>query len=49
MLMLLVVLGLAMILLLLAFVLVWRLVDLFKAKGRWTEEADQELSEEVRP
>ena len=40
--------GLALLLLLLALVLIWRLVDLFKAKGRWTEEADQELSEEVR-
>jgi hypothetical protein len=40
--------GLAMLLLLLAIVLVWRLVDLFKTKGRWREEAGQELAEEVR-
>ncbi len=39
--------GLAMLLVLLAIVLLWRLMDLFKAKGRWTEEADHELSEEV--
>jgi len=39
--------GLGMLLLLLAIVMVWRLVDLFKPKGRWTEEAAQELSEEV--
>ncbi len=39
--------GLAMLLLLLACVMVWRLVDLFKKKGRWTEEVDQELSQEV--
>ncbi len=39
--------GLAMLLLLLAIVLVWRLVDLFKAKGRWTEEVNHELSQEV--
>jgi hypothetical protein len=41
--------GLAMLLLLLAIVLVWRLVDLFKTKGRWAEEVDHELAEEVRP
>jgi hypothetical protein len=40
--------GLALLLLLLAMVLLWRLVDLFKAKGRWTEEAGHELAEEVR-
>ncbi len=39
--------GLAMLLLLLAIVLVWRLIDLFKSKGRWTEEVNHELSEEV--
>ena len=39
--------GLGMLLLLLAIVMVWRLVDLFKPKGRWTEEAAQELSDEV--
>lgn len=39
--------GLAMLLLLLAMVMVWRLVDLFKSKGRWTEEVSHELSQEV--
>jgi len=39
--------GLAMLLLLLAIVLVWRLVDLFKPKGRWLEEADHDISKEV--
>jgi hypothetical protein len=39
--------GLAMLLFLLAIVMVWRLVDLFKSKGRWLEEADHDLSEEV--
>jgi len=39
--------GLGMLLLLLSIVMVWRLVDLFKPKGRWTEEAAHELSEEV--
>ncbi|MEW5830276.1 MAG: hypothetical protein AB1846_15420 [Chloroflexota bacterium] len=39
--------GLGMLLVLLAVVMVWRLVDLFKPKGRWTEEMDHELSQEV--
>ncbi|GAB4454476.1 MAG: hypothetical protein Kow0070_01000 [Anaerolineales bacterium] len=39
--------GLGMLLVLLAVVMVWRLVDLFKPKGRWTEEAAHELAEEV--
>ncbi len=39
--------GLGMLLVLLATVMVWRLVDLFKPKGRWTEEMDHELSQEV--
>ncbi len=39
--------GLAMLLLLLAIVMVWRLADLFRKKGRWTEELGQELSQEV--
>lgn len=39
--------GLGMLLVILAMVLVWRLVDLFKRKGRWKEEADHELSTEV--
>jgi len=40
--------GLGLLLVLLAMVMVWRLLDLFKKKGRWTEEEDQELSEEVK-
>lgn len=39
--------GLGMLLVLLAVVMVWRLIDLFKPKGRWTEEATHELAEEV--
>ncbi|MFT3892441.1 MAG: hypothetical protein QM730_12470 [Anaerolineales bacterium] len=39
--------GLGMLLVLLAVVMVWRLVDLFKSKGRWTEEQTHELAEEV--
>jgi hypothetical protein len=39
--------GLGMLLLLLAIVMIWRLTDLFKTKGRWTEEMSQELSQEV--
>jgi hypothetical protein len=39
--------GLGMLLLLVAIVMVWRLVDLFKPQGRWAEEAAHELAEEV--
>jgi hypothetical protein len=39
--------GLGMLLVLLAIVMVWRLTDLFKPKGRWSEETDHELSQEV--
>ncbi|MEZ0396272.1 MAG: hypothetical protein ABWK53_07605 [Anaerolineales bacterium] len=39
--------GLGLMLVLLAIVMVWRLTDLFKKKGRWTEEATHELAEEV--
>jgi hypothetical protein len=39
--------GLGMLLVLLAAVMVWRLVDLFKPKGRWSEEKEHELSQEV--
>jgi hypothetical protein len=39
--------GLGMLLVLLATVMVWRLVDLFKPKGRWTEEQTHELAQEV--
>jgi hypothetical protein len=39
--------GLGMLLVILAMVMIWRLVDLFKKKGRWTEEVEHELSAEV--
>lgn len=39
--------GLGMLLVLLAIVMVWRLIDLFKPKGRWTEEQAHELAQEV--
>jgi hypothetical protein len=39
--------GLGMLLVLLAVLLVYRLTDLFKNKGRWIEELDQELAQEV--
>ena len=39
--------GLGFLLVLLAIVMVWRLTDLFKPKGRWTEEMTHELSQEV--
>jgi hypothetical protein len=39
--------GLGLMLVLLAVVMVWRLLDMFKKKGRWTEEAEHELSSEV--
>jgi len=41
--------GLGMLLVLLAAVMVWRLVDLFKPRGRWTEEVTHELAQEVAP
>jgi hypothetical protein len=40
--------GLGMLLVLLAIMMVWRLIDLFKKKGRWAEEVDHELSAEVK-
>ena len=39
--------GLGMLLVVLAVLMVWRLADLFKAKGRWEEERKHELSREV--
>lgn len=39
--------GLGALLVLLAIVMVWRLIDLVKKKGNWTAEKEQELSEEV--
>jgi hypothetical protein len=39
--------GLGLLLLLLAVVMVWRLIDLFKSKGRWTEEITHDISQEV--
>ena len=41
--------GLAMLLVVLAMVMIWRLADLLKRKGRWTEEQGQDdLSAEVK-
>lgn len=40
-------LGLGVLLVLLAVVLLWRLADLFKPRGRWTEEQEQELTQEA--
>jgi hypothetical protein len=40
--------GLGMLLVILAMVMVWRLLDLSKKKGRWTEEIEHELSAEVK-
>jgi hypothetical protein len=34
-------LGLALVLIALAMLMIWRLVDLFKKKGRWSEELDE--------
>jgi len=39
--------GLGGLLVALALVMVWRLLDLFKKKGRWTEEVEHELAAEV--
>jgi hypothetical protein len=39
--------GLGMLMVILAALLVYRLVDLFKNKGRWIEELDHELAREV--
>ncbi len=41
-------LGLGMLLVILAMVMIWRLSDLFKSKGRWAEEVTHELSQEVK-
>lgn len=40
--------GLAMLLVVLAMVLVWRLLDLFRGRGRWADEMAHELSQEVK-
>jgi hypothetical protein len=40
-------LSLAMLLVVLAILMVWRLTDLFKNKGRWAEEVNHELYQEV--
>lgn len=42
-------LGLGMLLVILAMVMIWRLSDLFRKKGRWSEETGQELDTEVKP
>jgi hypothetical protein len=39
--------GLGMLLVILAALMVYRLIDLFKKKGRWIEELDHELAQEV--
>lgn len=39
--------GLGSLLVILAVVMVWRLLDLFKSKGRWNEEMEHELAQEV--
>jgi hypothetical protein len=39
--------GLGMLLVILAILMVYRLTDLFKNKGRWIEELDHELAQEV--
>jgi len=39
--------GLGMLLALLAVVMVWRLIDLFRQKGRWRNEVGHELTQEV--
>ncbi len=43
--------GLITVLVVLATVMVWRLIDLFKKRGRWTKEIDERLarSQEVKP
>lgn len=40
--------GLGSLLIILAIVMVWRLMDLFKPKGRWTDEQEHELAQEVK-
>jgi hypothetical protein len=40
--------ALGMVLVILAMVMIWRLFDLFRKKGRWVDENVQELSEEVK-
>jgi hypothetical protein len=40
-------LGLGLLLVLLGAVMVWRLIDLFKRRGRWTEEVTHELMQEI--
>lgn len=39
--------GLGMLLVILAMVMIWRLVDLFKRQGRWSDEVGDDLSQEV--
>ncbi|PWB54613.1 MAG: hypothetical protein C3F13_06235 [Anaerolineales bacterium] len=42
--------ALGLLLVILAALLVWRLIDLFKCKGRWAEEAaEEQLAMEVKP
>jgi hypothetical protein len=42
-------LGLGLVLVVLAMLLLWRLFDLFKAKGRWTQELEETGYGEVEP
>jgi len=39
--------GLGSLLMILAALMVYRLIDLFKKKGHWTDEVEQELDQEV--
>lgn len=41
-------LGLGALLIILAMIMIWRLLDLFSRKGRWSKEVDNELSTEVK-
>lgn len=40
--------GLITVLIALAAIMVWRLIDLFKKKGRWTKEVNEHLGQEVK-
>ena len=40
--------GLGVLLIILAIIMIWRLVDLFKRKGRWSDEVSQDLDKEVK-
>jgi hypothetical protein len=40
--------GLGSLLVILAILMVWRLMDLFKPKGRWSEEQEHDIAQEVK-